>query len=233
MAPIQLPIASKFLWLCALALQLYLGFTIVEEILIRTDSFFIPSVCGLLMTMQFKRYTIIASALALLSYLMVMITVSWALEKSFYWTWGNMWKRCWVGRAANWMWGPVERENRQVEDLEKILGFEDRVEVVNGFWKWIRRQGRGLFLSDTQAMVPFKATRLFNITQNPAVLTLPVPTFLLPCHACSHPHMLLQPQYNQEGYFLLIFEKEAERNNQAGCIHDLPPVLVLEPNLTR
>jgi hypothetical protein len=90
MAPIQLPITSKSLWLCALALQLYLGFTIAEEILIRTDSIFISPVCGLLMTMQCKRYTIITSALTLLSYLMVMITVSWALEMSFYWARGNM-----------------------------------------------------------------------------------------------------------------------------------------------
>jgi hypothetical protein len=82
-------------------------------------------------------------------------------------------------------------------------------------------------------MIPFKATWLFNITQNPAVLTLPVPTFLLPCHACSHLHMLLQQQYNQGGHSLLIFEKEAEQSNQAGYIHDLPPVLVPEPNLIR
>jgi hypothetical protein len=33
------------------------------------------------------------------------------------------------------MWGPAERRDRQVEDLEKRLGFEDRVEVVNGLWE--------------------------------------------------------------------------------------------------
>lgn len=135
MAPIQLPITSKFLWLCALALQLYLGFTIVEEILILTDPF-IPSVCGLLMTAQCKRYAIIVSALTVLVYLSMMTPVSWALEKCFYWAWGNMWKGSRVGRVAHWMWGPVEREEEEFEWTEKGFRIADsEVEVVNSSWE--------------------------------------------------------------------------------------------------
>lgn len=42
-----------------------------------------------------------------------------ALEASFYWAWGTEWEECWVGRAAYWMWGPVEADE---VDLEKGEG---------------------------------------------------------------------------------------------------------------
>jgi hypothetical protein len=104
------------IWLCGLASQLYLGFALIEEIDIHTDPVFTMSVCGSLMTDSCVRYTIVAGMFIILMYFIFMLAVTMALQASFYWAWSIGWKNWWIGRAAYWMWGPVEEADI---DLEK------------------------------------------------------------------------------------------------------------------
>jgi hypothetical protein len=46
------------------------------------------------------------------------VAILMALQATFYWVWGTGWKSWWIGRAAYWIWGPIEEEHIYV-DLEK------------------------------------------------------------------------------------------------------------------
>jgi hypothetical protein len=121
------------IWLCGVGFQIYLAIAIVEETSVHTNSAFISSVCGSDMTNLCKRYTIIAGVSAVLVYFAILMTVTGGLENSFYWAWGNKWKESWFGRAAYWMWGPIERDD-EVESMEKGLAREKGwEEVMNVF----------------------------------------------------------------------------------------------------
>jgi hypothetical protein len=97
----------QIIWLSALVAQLYLGLDVIQEIETQIDTIRTFSVCGPQMTTLCTQFTII-----------VVLAVTVGLQAGFYWAWGTGWKECWVGRAAHWMWGPIEDTEIDVEKGE-------------------------------------------------------------------------------------------------------------------